>query len=259
VNDIVAKYTQSEALEIIEKLGYKIEGEYLGYSKRTSFSDCDGYWYYVSPKTIIDRTPPKFMPQNIHSLQNIKLYLEKINYPYTLLSTEYKGSNKDNKIKFLCSEHGEFEIAWNPVYSNSAGCRLCGDMAISNKNSYTLEEYIEIANTKGYQYISGDYEGSQSNTITIKDSEGYLYHPSIRSLLRDKIPFPVTNFNKHSIYNIKLYLKKNNMNYEVLSEEYKYGTKLKLKCDTHGEFELHWSGGILQGYGCPLVLVLNTN
>lgn len=248
---IVAKYTQEQALQIIENLGYKIEDEYLGYSKRTSFSDSEGYWYYVSPKTIIDRTPPKFMLQNIHSLKNVKLFLDKINYPHELLSTEYQGSGKNSKLKFLCSKHGEFEISWNTVYSNHAGCRLCGNDTIKEKNSYTLEEYIEIAKEKGYEYVSGEYDGSGSNSITIKDSDGYLYNPSIRSLLRDKVPFPVTNFNNHSIHNIKLYMKKNKMNYELLSTEYKYGTKLILKCEKHGEFELSWSNGILQGYGCP--------
>lgn len=81
------------------------------------------------------------------------------------------------------------------------------------------------------------------DSINLEDSDGYKYQISWASISRKRKNFKrFIDKNPHSLYNAKKYIKENNIEVEILSEEFKAVTeKLKFKCKCGEEFYNTWS------------------
>lgn len=89
------------------------------------------------------------------------------NYKYDYSAVEYV--NQNTPVKIICPEHGEF---WQkPQYhQNGSGCPKCAIIENAKNRKYTLEEFIEIANSvhgDKYDYSKSNYTGIY-NKIIIK-------------------------------------------------------------------------------------------
>ena len=111
-----------------------IEGEYLGCNSKILVETKEGYKAFLLLSTFMngDKLPKLFHSKNPYTIYNINLYL-KINYgeKYKVISNEYK--NNSEKLKVICSIHGEFEAPWKYLRKGQ-GCEKCA----TNK-PFTLE------------------------------------------------------------------------------------------------------------------------
>lgn len=244
---------KAEIIRKINDMGYTLLEEYKTYRERINVKNSEGYLIYTKPEIMLTKSPELFSVYNPHTIYNIQLFLEKNNKPYKVVSKEYK--NAHSKLTLLCPEHGEFKINWASI-SQCVGCKDCGIKQRGLKASHGLDKFIEVAKERGYTYIEGEYETVKS-LLTVKDDYGYLYEVTIRTMLRNYVPLPVVDTNKYSIDNIRLTLKKNFPEFELLSTEYKGSTEtLEVLCPKHGVYTTTWIR-INDKCGCPECSVSN--
>jgi len=115
-------------------------------------------------------------------------------------------------------------------------------------------EYIkEYIINLGYELISEKYVNANSKLI-LKDKEGYYYFIIWFDIFIGSIPNKFHKSNPYTIKNIKLWLKLNNKEFELISDEYeKASIKLKWKClkeECGEEFKSSWND-IIGNKGCP--------
>lgn len=112
-----------------------------------------------------------------------------------------------------------------------------------------IKQYVEDL---GFILISKEYLGNNKQLIMC-DKEGYYYVSTYSSLKSNRMPSKFIKSNPYTIQNIKLWCKKNNKPFKLVSDFYdKNSIKLKWFClkETCGEiFLCNWSS-IQQGSGC---------
>lgn len=113
----------------------------------------------------------------------------------------------------------------------------------------TLEEVKQEFINRGYTPLFKDYKNANEKLLA-KNNEGYKVIISLSKLKGNRIPQPFYIDNPYTIDNIKLWLKINCSNYELISTIYESSSsKLVFKCKEHGEFEMTWNK-ISMGQGC---------
>jgi len=121
-----------------------------------------------------------------------------------------------------------------------------------NNIKYTIEKVRVITKEFGFELISTEYINTHQNLI-LRDKNLYLYFSRLSDLTRGKKPVFAQKSNPYSIYNIKLFCKINNKQFELLSDIYESASKnLKWKCLKEGcgdEFEACWHN-VYNGQGC---------
>ena len=121
-----------------------------------------------------------------------------------------------------------------------------------NNVKYTLEEVRKIVKEFGFELISEKYINNHQKLI-MQDINGYLYFSRLSDLKGGKNPVFAQKSNPYSIYNIRLFCKINNKQFELLSNAYDNANEnLKWKClkeDCMDEFEASWHS-VYNGNGC---------
>lgn len=113
------------------------------------------------------------------------------------------------------------------------------------------EESIKNAlESKEYIYCEGEYKNRESK-IVVMNKEGYMGLCRIGSLMNNQDVKFFFSKNPYTLYNIELWISKNNLPYKLLSKEYiNSNTKMAMLCPKHGVFYISWNK-LLQGQGCP--------
>lgn len=119
------------------------------------------------------------------------------------------------------------------------------------KRKWTLEKVKNYCNELGYEVLDDIYI-NVSTKLTLKDKEGYLYSISLNNLTNGKNPNKFSLYNPYTMDNIKLYIKLNRPDCELISTEYKNcDEKLQFKCNKCGNnFELCWDRFYSKNCGC---------
>lgn len=106
---------------------------------------------------------------------------------------------------------------------------------------YDYNMVKDIFNKQGYELLSENYNNPREK-LNIKDNEGYKYYLTFDQFLKGNKSRIFGNQNPFSIENIKLWLKLNSINYEILSSEFN-GThkKLDFKCNHEHIFKMAWA------------------
>jgi hypothetical protein len=140
----------------------------------------------------------------------------------------------------------------NTIYKMQTGQR---QRIIDSKNPfviYNIKLYL-LKNYKNRKLVSEKFINEKTKII-LTDNNGYLYTSLSGNLLKKEYTRLVDVANKYSIHNLHLWLKYNNKNFKLLSNEYKgCDAKLLFKCNKEncGElFEMSWHD-ISQGNECP--------
>ena len=90
----------------------------------------------------------------------------------------------------------------------------------------TYEYVKQYVKSLDYELISEEYKDNKQKLILI-DIEGYLYFGNFATLIRNKLLSKFHKSNPYTINNIKLWLKLNNSDLKLISNEY-YNNKSKL-------------------------------
>lgn len=124
---------------------------------------------------------------------------------------------------------------------------------ISSCNKYSLQnlKLWMIENNLEYKLLSKQYINSNSKLL-LQDNDGYLYLSNWNHLKQSHFPRMVDKNNPYSIFNIKLWVKKNYKDYKLISKLYD-GVNKKLeweckKCNT--PFFRSWQEA-QRGQFCP--------
>ena len=83
-------------------------------------------------------------------------------YDYSLV--EYTGNK--NKVKIICSDHGEFKMSPIAHINQKQGCKYCGIIKNSINKTLTTEEFIKKAKRlygDMYDYKNVNYKGTRDN------------------------------------------------------------------------------------------------
>lgn len=189
--------------------------------------DSDGYKYCISWESLRhSHETKKFISTNPHTICNIKLWLNKNDIGYELLSDKY--INNTSKLQFKCCNNHIFDVSWSQFYNTGSRCPICN---IENRK-YIKNNFKNIKDDLykeyGYKIISGEYKDRKS-MFDIIDDYGYKYYATIESI---KIGIKkISSKNPYSIDNIKLWLKLNNKPFILLSDTYiNNSSKLKFMC-----------------------------
>ena len=148
--------------------------------------------------------------------------------------------------EMVCHKDG---FKWVGSYANilaGNGCRVC-----SKKYKPTVDEVKQIFKANGYTPLFDEYKNYTSPSLLVLNSDGYKSEFSLASLNRGCNISPFASYNKHTIENIKHYLKTNRPSLKLLSKKYiKQKEKLEFLCNEGHEFKMSLDH-MLSGEDCP--------
>lgn len=198
-----------------------------------------GYRYKTSKRQLQNnirrnvKSLDKFNLKNPYSLYNINIWIKQNKADIELVSTEYKGMTKE--LVWKCKKCGNiFKRSFGNVKSKSSFyCRDCALRIGSDMSRFTIQEVENTLKERGYELLS-DYVNSTTK-ISFEDKCGYKYCMTLDDFKHCGTPYKWVKSNPYSIENIKLFIELNNLNVELLEDEYiNYYEKMKFKC-TCGE------------------------
>jgi len=181
---------------------------------------------------------------------------------YDYSKVEYTGIK--NKIKVICSIHGEFEIL-PKTHRNGSGCKLCAWEHISKTQTYTTEQAIEkfkkIHGNK-YDYSLVNYIDSKTKIQVVCNLHG-IFNITPANHINNKgckLCGNILGGQKQTLSQdeiIKKFVAIHGNEYDYSLVEYKNSTtKIKVICKLHGEFMITPSSHLNKS-GCKLCAINN--
>lgn len=141
-------------------------------------------------------------------------------------------------MKWRCDCGNCFTTIWNTIrFDKIYACQDCRGV---RSNVQLTQEFIEKECEKmGYKVLS-KYKNNKISII-VRDKEGYMYYCTFNNLKNSNLQ-KFSKLNPYTLENIKLYIKLNNINVELLSDEYKDNrTKMLWRCSCGETFKANWS------------------
>lgn len=133
-------YSYEEIVEVLNRHGLSLCGEYNGVRKRNHLCDNDGYQYYVTLDGVIHRDdkPKRFHRSNPFTIDNMKNYIKLCGYTCQLLSTDYHCSA--DKLEFRCECGKTYVATWAQVLRGKSYCNFCSkSKRFDGLRDYTAE------------------------------------------------------------------------------------------------------------------------
>lgn len=187
-------------------------------------------------------TKEKSRKQRAFSYEEVKNFIETdSDSGCKLISREYNTSK--DKIEIQCKCGNIFETTFSKFkYRSKRQCNKCGRKINTQNNlKWDLESARhEFENRKLYPL----FDEYINNTVKYpaKTEDGYMVEISLANVLRGNTPYIFSKYNKYTIDNIKLWLAKNNINCELISDKYTNNTeKIKFRCSHGHVFEIAWA------------------
>ncbi|MBM7835712.1 hypothetical protein [Clostridium sardiniense] len=236
-------YTLEDIEYIFNKYNLKLLGNKIGNSK-TKFTaiDKDGYLAYISLEflKINNGSYRLWHKSNPYSIYNINLYLKRNNIKTYTISDEYISLIE--KMKWYCSECGDiFEVCFQHIKNNKKHlCNKCSKVKEINNRRNNIEDVKRVFIKNGFTPLFKEVERNDQK-VTALNEEGYLIYSTYNNVKLGFSSYIVHPSNPYTIYNVKLYIKHNNLNCELLSEEYhSRDEKLIFKCKCGNIFYTRW-------------------
>lgn len=197
----------------------------------------DGYYLFLSMSNANsnqDINNSMFISKNKYAINNMENYIKLNGYNVELLTTEYHSAK--DKVEFRCGCGRTFKKLWYTFVSSKYHCcsKCMKEITKPKRIKYTEDLFLK------YNIQTIEKYNGVSNYIYCKDNNGYILYIKPSMLKDNDINIYSTLFhtcNKYSFDNLKLYLKLNNINTELLDKEY-HGTKsiYHWKCSCGNKF-----------------------
>lgn len=250
------KFTIEVAKESFAKFGLELLSDsYIDVKTKMLARDSFGYLYHLNLDEVRCKKsnwkPNPANINNIHSITNIKHYLEKNNFDYLeVISTEYISNNSNLQMK--CSKHGDFVTTWSRILRGVHICPKCAgrlaELDEVKKALFEINPNIEI--------ISDEYITYRTPLTCRCLIDGNVWTTNFDNLKRSGCPVcalkKIGDDKRYSIEKVKADLSTISPEITILSKEY-YRSDLKLdcKCDKEHEFQSSWNN-LKQGKACPI-------
>lgn len=235
------KFSYERLKKEFNKKGYKLltsKEDYKNTHEKVTLIDKNGYYGYMTYDVFrYDNGFKPFSKHNPYTLQNIKRYLELNNIGSKLLSIEYFGL--DHKLKFKCDCGKEFEVSWHHFKcANQTKCRDCNVESYREKKMNSEKDLKEVLYDNNCTLFKGEYLSNKSRLHVI-DEFGYKGITCYSRLKMGQYPMKFHAKNPYTLYNIRNYIKINDINCRLVSKTYKNNKKDKLifMCSCGNTFE----------------------
>lgn len=162
--------------------------------------------------------------------------------------------NNSTKVCIICPKHGEF---WQTPsnHLSGKGCNKCARDLVSEKNSLTLDGFIEKAvavHGDRYDYTKVEYVDSTSKVCVICPIHGEFYVTPSSHLNGCGCP----HCSRNAKDTTESFVEKANAvhgdKYDYSNVEYVNSrTPVKIVCPIHGEFTQIPNNHLSKAYGCP--------
>ena len=222
------------------------EGDYKQ-KEKIDIEDIDGYKYYVQLGNVLkigfnSSIITQFNKQE-YNLHNLKLYLKLNNIQLEVVGNPIIKSRGD-KIEFKCSCGKIFRANIHEVIGtkNKHQCNDCGIYSRFNSRRHDFNYYKEEIENLGFILLDSEFKVDNiKQKFNIEDEEGYRYYVELSSIKNSNKLLKFYKTNPHTIYNIKKYIKDNNINTELLSNTYISNSDLLIfKCECGNIYETTW-------------------
>ena len=245
-NECSRNITKREDMKrIIEEMGYSITKYPKNINDIIHIKDVDGYKYKAIYYNVVKGSKLyKFHKLNPYTLENIQLWLDINNSGCNIVSTKYVSY--EDVLNFRCKCGKIFSRSFNSVHSNNSwNCKECTSLKMRNLFNLKYDEVKDTLSNNGLKILSDKYNNA-SDKIKATTKEGYIVFSSFSNLKNNSYDI-FSKSNPYTIYNIKNFIKINNMNCELLSNEYiDNKSLLEFRCECCGKtFKTSWN--IFQG------------
>lgn len=172
-----------------------------------------------------------FHKSNPYTIDNIKTYLLLSNINCELISDTYEDSN--NYLEFKCHCGNIFSTNWSTFRGNKTKeCSKCSIKRRSESHKLTIEEVKNRFKKRGYTPLFNKYADS-SQKLLCKNKDGYLGEITLSNLNNGSKFEIFSKNNKYFSYNIKHFIKINNIKCELISID---NNKIILNCACGNHF-----------------------
>ena len=210
--------SEEKVNKIVKEKGFELIEPFENSSIKLKLIDKDGYKYSIMWDYFRNKNAKfqKFEKHNIYTIDNIKHYIELNNIPVKLISKSINSS--EDKLEWKDKENHTFYRKYsNVIFLKQINCTKCVNKSKQRPITKEYKEKIEeILKNKGYELV----ELINSNNIKIRDKEGYLYNITSSKLYKGCNPIRFGKSNKNSLFNLKLFIKLNNLSCKLLSNNY---------------------------------------
>ena len=206
--------------------------------------DKDGYKYFLSVGNIQDRRTKsfeKFSSINPYTIENLRLFIKQNNLSCELLS-ENNPKNEKDKLLFRCKCGKQYKLHFNHFISYKKDkCTACSHRM--QKTIYTDDELQNRLNK--YQCKLIGHHSHKLTEIDIEDGYGYRYRTSLYRISENNFGARFHKLNPYTIYNMKLYVKLNNIPIIILDDDNKQiivgNDYINITCSVCGNsFSVSW-------------------
>lgn len=170
------------------------------------------------------KSPYIFGKSNPYTVENIRIWMNKNNIPFNMISNEYYGSR--GKLSFECRKHGSFTLSWEAL-QKGCRCERCTTERINADKKFDIEEVKENILSMGYTPLFDDYINCDEKLL-ILDKNEYKCLMSYYNLKRGQVPQPFKINNPFLYENINTKLSSENKDYRLITKEITNSNKSKL-------------------------------
>lgn len=250
------KVNYNDVKQFYKDNGYEIfinEEDYFNSQTKFSALNSEGYLIYTSYREFKgENGKARYWHKcNPYSIYNINHYCKINNLNIHTIDEEYVNLNKQ-KMKWVCSNCGDiFECRLGHIISgNKITCNKCSKERELNKRTYKINDVINVFLNNGLKLLE-DYKNTKTY-IKCETKEGYYVISNYNNCKNNSKPLIFHKLNPYTIYNIKHYININNIDVELLSNEYiDSKEKLKWKCKCGREYLCEWDRFYVQkAYRC---------
>lgn len=213
------KLTLEEATKCFTCRGLKLlTSEYFNTKTRMPCVDIEGYKYMLCVNDINDKRTKsfeRFSSINPYTIENLKLFIQQNNLSCELLSTKPPKHEKD-KLLFRCRCGNKYWLHFNHFLSYKKDkCTTCSHR--THKIIHTDEELQTNLSQYGCKLIG--HHAPKLTEIDIEDDSGYRYRTSLYRINQNNFGAKFHKLNPYTIYNMKLYIKLNDIPTNILDED----------------------------------------
>lgn len=245
------EYTLKDVKKIIKDKGFiPLDFEWNGYDSYIDFEDKYGYRYSQKWSTFnrddINDFKPIYFGHNKYSFYNMHIYIKNNGYE-CMIAQDYPPKDCYEKIKFIGKCGHIFERNWTKFIQKNTSkeyCPKCYRKLKPHRDYIKIDKYYDLFSQYNYNILENLNDGKKRKNdtkILVEDKNGYKGYLTYANLSSRKeqcrfLPFHKTN--KWSANNIKKYFKDNNIDVELITEQYNgYDIPLKFRCSCGEIFE----------------------
>lgn len=242
-----------------EEHGYHILDDNVGGVKSYVNLEKDGYKYYIYYNAIYKTwNPKKWGNNNPYSMENISLYLKENNYKCELADINDKYDYDNIRLRCQCGNVYTVNMS-NLLAKKQEQCPHCGSIQASTNREthWKYDRYLQENHLK----ILGKYRGCKFSAYFRSSTTKYIYFGTLYNAYTSNLScddfFQQSLFgekNKYFEYNLKEFMKKNNIEDEYVSIDRSSGREMVTfrcnKCNNEYTIYLYHFTERKRG-GCP--------